>query len=184
MSADCLVRSVRDIVSFYLQFQGIRVSDYCPAYPAMICSDHALTTIRDRVVKRVSKYMELGSVSLFASSRPQSHETSSWLIRRGMGYYGPILAVHDISSLQQFSVIDVSSANMSSLIADAAAVSGRTIVNEALRLQTAVREAKRDQKGQGCCCCCEGHSHTDSGGRQNRFVVLQVSLFYSILPSQ
>jgi hypothetical protein len=144
VSADCLGRSVRDIVGFCLQFQGIRVSDYCPTYPAMICSDHALTTISDRIVKRVSKYMELGSVSLFASSRPQSYETSSWLFRRGMGYYGPILAVHDISSLQQFSAIDVSSANMASLIADAAAVSGRSIVNEALRLQAAVQEAKRD----------------------------------------
>jgi hypothetical protein len=147
-SADCLTRSVRDIVSFYLEFQGIRLSEYCPAYPSAICSDHALNTISDRIVKRVSKCMELGSVSLFASSRPQSRETSSWLFQRGMGYYGPILAVHNISSLRQFSAIDASSVNMASLIADAAAMSGRTVVDEALRLQAAVLEAKTDPLSQ------------------------------------
>jgi hypothetical protein len=144
VSANYLTRSVRDIVSFYLEFQGIRLSEYCPAYPSAICSDHALSIVSDRIIKRVSKYIELGSVSLLESSRPQSLETSNWLHQRGMGYYGRVLAVHNISSLRQFSAIDVSSVNMNSLIADAAALSGRTIVDEALRLQAAVQEAKND----------------------------------------
>lgn len=140
----CLSRSVRDIVSFFLDFQGIRLSDYCSTYPSTVCSDHALNTISERIIKRVAKYMEQGSVSVFESSRPLSQETSTWLYQRGMGIYGPILAVHNVSSLRQLSAIDVFSINMSTLIADAAAVSGRSVVEEALRLQAAVQDARND----------------------------------------
>ena len=144
ISPDVLSRSVRDIITFFLDFQGIRLSDYCPTYPSTVCSDHALNTISDRIIKRVSKYMEQGSVSVLESSRPLSQETSTWLYQRGLGIYSPVLAVHNISSLRQLSAIDVFSVNISPLIADAAAVSGRSVVEEALRLQAAVQDAKSD----------------------------------------
>jgi hypothetical protein len=144
VSPQCLSRSVRDIVSFFLDFQGIRLSDYCSTYPLTVCSDHGLNTVSERIIKRVSKYMEQGSVSLFESSRPLSQETSAWLYQRGMGIYGPILAVHNISSLRQLCAIDVFSINISPLIADAAAVSGRSVVEEALRLQATVQDARSD----------------------------------------
>jgi hypothetical protein len=130
--------SVKEVVKFFFEFQGIQLSDKSNRHKAM--KDKA-SIIRTHIVATAGMEANNDALFQYVANNPLAHELLNFLDDFGLLYLQPTLVKHDITSVKEFSLLAQHEIRI--IAKHSHEMSSRPLVKETVEISRAVSVAQK-----------------------------------------
>jgi len=129
--------SVKAVVKFYFDFQGLQLSDKANRYKSM---KEKASLVRMHIVTTAGIEANNNALFQYVSNNPLAHELLNFLDSCGLLHLHPVLVKHDITSVKEFSVLSQNA--IEKIADDGHALSTRPLMKETVEICCAVGAAQ------------------------------------------